>query len=82
MLGCNTSVLSIPALSETAADSWIREISAGMSYYKACSAVVASCGWSPGAILQMAASKDFSLVCSLVQVRCDFSFASHITLIF
>jgi hypothetical protein len=56
-------------MSETAADSWNNELFAGISYYKACSAVVASCGWSPGAILQMAATPEFSLVCTLVQVR-------------
>ena len=58
-------------MSETAADAWSHEICAGTSYYKACSAVVASCGWSPAAILQMAATQDFSLVCSLLQVSLD-----------
>ncbi len=56
-------------MSETCVDSWNHELSAGISYYKACSAVVESCGWSPGAILQMATTPEFPLVCSLVQVR-------------
>jgi hypothetical protein len=68
MLGCNPSRLSLPVLSQTAADAWSRDVSAGMLYYDACCAAVASCGWSPAAILQMAATEDFSLVCSLVQV--------------
>jgi hypothetical protein len=74
MLGCNPSPLSIFIMSETVSDSWKYELSAGMSYYEACSAVVASCGWSPGAILQMASTPEFPLVCSLVQVCSDDSF--------
>ncbi len=76
MLGCNSSALSIPTVSETAVDSWNREVSAGMRHYKACSAAFASCGWSPGAILQLAVTKDFAHVCSLVQV------CSHVSVCF